>query len=110
MALDDRAAQRLQRVVQGDGGVSVAGGVDHQGAGGLARLLHPVDQLALVVGLAELDLESERLRAPLAAGADVLQRIGAIDMGLADAQEVEVGPAQHIDGFRHSARRDLAAL
>ena len=83
--------------------MSVAGWIDHQGAGAFARFLHPVDQLALLVRLAEHHLAAMSLRARLAEAADVVEGLMAVNLRFADAQEVEIGPAQHIDRFRHPA-------
>src|SRR5690606_21552615 len=66
-------------------------------------LLHPIDQLALVIGLAEDHGMTERAGATFATGADVLQRFFPVNLRLPDPQEVEVGPAKHIHLFRHSA-------
>src|SRR6202012_849232 len=44
-----------------------------------------------------------RLGARLDEGADVVQRGLAVDVRLADAQQVEVGTVEHIDRFRHAA-------
>ena len=51
--------QFYQRVAQRDGSMGKSAGVDHNGPPVVRRLVHPVDQLALVVGLAALHLQAE---------------------------------------------------
>ncbi len=60
--LDDRLIERLKRIIERDRGVAVGGGVDDDAAAASARFLDPVDQFALVVGLAEDGREAVRLR------------------------------------------------
>jgi len=81
----------------------IDGRVQHHGAGFQTGLLHPVDQLALVVGLAEDHALAMPRRAGLAERAHIVQTLAAVDFWLADTQKIEVGAAQHIDRFRHSA-------
>ena len=66
----------------------------------VAGLLDPVDQLALVVGLAEVDLEPERLAGLPAVLLDVVERLAAIDPGLALAEHIEVGTVEDEDRFQ----------
>ena len=71
----------------------------------VGRLVQPADQLALVVGLADLDVEAQ-LGAELAALLDQA-RVGggAVDVGLAGAEAAEVGAVEHQD--RGGSRGDL---
>ena len=58
------------------------------------RLVDELDELALVVGLMVLELETAARRL-LVGGGDVIGQPGvAVDLGLALAQEVEVRPRQ----------------
>ena len=102
MAFHDRDAQRLKGVEQGHRGVTVAGGVDDERRGLFAGFLDPVDQLALVIGLAEH--HGRAVGDPFAQGADVIQRLAAIDVRLAHPKQVEVGAVQDVEdgGFGHS--------
>ena len=69
------------------------------GGGGLARLVDPVDDLAFPVRLQEADvmrgggLAAQRLK--------IGQRLVAIDVGLALAQQVQVRTVKDIDELRH---------
>ena len=63
MDLDHRHRDRLDRVVERDRGVGEAAGVEDHRLGALGlRLVQPVDQMALMVGLAHVDLEPELAR------------------------------------------------
>ena len=65
------------------------------------RLVQPVDQMAFVVGLADLDLDPELPRPVLEPAGNLVERVGAVDFRLAGAEQVEVGAVQHIDdGWR----------
>src|SRR5215472_1839368 len=69
--LDDGYLHELQRIVDGDRGVREPRRVDHDAVGALPGLLDPVDDLALVVRLAEIDVEPELARALGACSLDV---------------------------------------
>ena len=61
MAFYDRNGAGLQGVEDGDRGVAIAGGIDDDGAGLLARFLDPVDQVAFAkVGMARRRHGAER--------------------------------------------------
>ena len=92
--LDDRAVERGERVVERPRVVGERAGVDDDGRAPAPRGVDRVDQLALVVGLEVLDGRG-RARPPPRGGRDVVvERGGAVDVGLALAQQVEVGPVQ----------------
>ena len=110
MAFNHGDRQGLQRVEKGDRGVAVAGGVDHQGAGRGSRLLHPVDQLTLVVGLPEHHLSPLGGRLRLAERLNVLESRMPIDVRLARSKQVEVGTVQDVDRFGHASRHAKSAV
>src|SRR5689334_7973128 len=58
MYLDHRQLRRLERVEDSDRSVCVGAGVEDNAVGILTSLLDPVDQLAFVVGLAEIDRQA----------------------------------------------------
>ncbi len=60
--------------------------------------MDPVDQLAFVVGLEVLEHHAERRRQFVEAGFDVGQGGAAVALGLAGAQEVQVGAVEDEDG------------
>ena len=62
MHLNQGFVEGAQRVEQGDRGVAVGARIDDDALGLPPRLLDPVDQLALLVGLPEIGLEAQRPR------------------------------------------------
>ncbi len=92
--------RRGQGVAQRDAGVRQAGRIDQDRVGGRPRLLDPVDQCALVVRLERLDLAAELLGELLERGVDLGERGVAVDLGLARAEQIEVGPVQDHDAQR----------
>src|SRR6056297_781541 len=96
MHLDNRPVKGAERVENGNGGMRVGCGVDHDSDGLLARFLYPVDKLALVVALAEVERVALWQRRA-AASLDIGKRVGAIDLWLALAEQVQVGSVQDED-------------
>ena len=62
-----------------------------------ARLLDPVDELALVIGLPELDLQVERCGAGQASLLDIGPGIMPINRRIPHPEQIEVGAVQNID-------------
>src|SRR5579875_233341 len=88
--LDDRQLGRKQGVENRDRGGGVAGGIDDDAVGVLARLLDPLDELAFLIRLPEIDRETEHRAALHARLLDIGERVAAIGFGLAHAEEVEI--------------------
>src|SRR3546814_1934306 len=61
------------------------------------RFVQPVDQHALVVRLAAVDAEAEAGRLFREARMNLVQRIVAVDLRLAGAEEIEVGAGEDED-------------
>src|SRR5206468_8141339 len=61
----------------------------------------PVDQHALVVRLADVERDLERLGALLERRADVGERLRTVKARLAAAEQVEVGPIEDENGVGH---------
>ena len=99
--LDHRQLAGQQGIHDGDRGVGVAGRIDDDGGVAGARLLDPGDQFALVVGLAEIDLDAERIAPRAGLRLDVGQGLGTVDLRLARAQHVQVRSVQDQDLRRH---------
>ena len=78
-----------------------AAGIDDDAGGRLARLVDPVDDLVLAVRLVESDLEAEFARHRPAVALDVGQRLVAVDVRLALAEQVEVRTVQDVDEAAH---------
>ena len=68
--------------------------------GAAAAFLHPGDQLALAVGLAEVDGQAELLGGLGAELLHVVERGAAVEMRLAQAEHVHVRAVQHGDQGR----------
>src|SRR5665213_729891 len=96
--LDDRQGGSAQRVENGNGGMCIAAGIDDDTVGRFARLLDPIDELPLVVRLAEVDGEAERGGALEAGFLDIGEGLVAIGLGLPHAEEIEIGPVENEDG------------
>src|SRR5262249_41602478 len=98
--LDNGQLDRGDRVANGDRGVGVGAGIDDD-AGGLVGggLVDQVDELALVVRLAEFELEPVARGGVAAELLHVLEGRTAVGLWLARAEEIEVGAVEDVDGF-----------
>ena len=67
MNLDRQRVGALDRVAQRDGGVGIGAGIDDDARAGKPGLLDEGDELALVIGLAEDQLDAGLARLGLAA-------------------------------------------
>jgi len=91
MDLNNRNGNRFDRIVQRDGGMRVRTRVEqnrlrtHR-----MRLVQPIDQMAFMVGLAEINVEPQGLRLIVQPPSNIVERIGAINLRLARAEQVEV--------------------
>ena len=92
MHLDDREIGRVQRVENRDRGMCQRAGVDDDALGCLTRLMNPIDKLAFVVGLTEIDRQIERRSARETTLLDIGQCIIAISCRLADSEQVQIRP------------------
>ena len=98
MDLDERPLDGEQRVAQRDARVGQAAGVDDRDVE--VAEVQPIDQRALVVRLEEGDREAELRGLRRDPGMDLVERLVAVDLGLAGADQVEVRALQHEHG-RH---------
>src|SRR3954454_19591418 len=101
--LHDRHVRARDRVPQRHRRVRVGAGVQHHaddvpGGVAAARLLHPVDELALVVALPGLHLQAVAVRLLPAEGLHVRQRRRPVDRRLPGAQQVQVRAVEHEHG------------
>ena len=101
MHLNHRQTHGTDRIVDGDGGVRVRARIDDDTAGRGHRLLDPVDQRALLVGLAEIDRQAEAFACHRAIALDIGQALGTIDARLARAEQVQVGTVEDEDRDSH---------
>lgn len=105
MHFDNRIADRLDRVEQSERCMGQRAGVeDHRMRTFRSRFVQPVDQMAFVVALANVDGEAERLRMVFNLAGDFVERFRTIDFGLAHSEQVEVGSVQYKDGL---GRQDI---
>jgi hypothetical protein len=86
-------------------------GVDDDADGLLTGLVDPVDDLVFAVRLVEADLEVELLAQRPAGILDIGQRLRAVDVRLALAEQVQVRAVEDIDeaGQGSSLARAIAA-
>src|SRR5690606_39067367 len=86
--LDDWPGKHLERIEQRNGAEGEARRIDEDARALVNRLMHPVDELVLGIGLVEADGRlTRRLAAP---GLDLGQRDRAVDFRLPRAEAVEV--------------------
>src|SRR5208282_5251213 len=67
----------------------------HHRQPGVGSLVHPADQLALVVGLPDVDAQAELAAGRAAQLGQFLERGRAVHLGLPDAEPTEVGAVEH---------------
>src|SRR5271154_4686695 len=94
MHLDDRPGERVKRVEDRDRGMGEGGGIDDDARHTLARAMNPVDDLVFAIALMELDRKPELSPDPSAVRLDVGQRLAAVNLWLALAEQVEIGTVQ----------------
>jgi hypothetical protein len=95
--LDDRSGEHLQRVEERERGEGEGGGVDEDAGAFVDRLVDEGDEFLFAVGLGEDDGALSR-----GLPADVLEigeGGGAVDLGFALAEAVEVGTVEDLDRF-----------
>src|SRR5438552_9440122 len=92
--LDDRQPGGEKGVEHRNRSVGQRARVENNSLGRFAGLLDPIDKLTFVIGLAEVDLEVECPGSRRAALLDVAERVMAIDRGVADPKQVQIGAVQ----------------
>ena len=88
--------------MQRDRGMRIGAGIQDQTARLAGGFLHPVDQLAFAIGLAELQRFFARFLAQ--ARFDVCERVMPVDFWLTCAQQVEIWSVKDINRLRHGSR------
>ena len=78
------------------------GGIDDDAGGALARAVNPVDDLVFAIALMELDRKPEFVADAAAVRLDVGKRLVAVDLGLALAEQIEIGAVQDHDDRIHA--------
>lgn len=90
---ESRARHELGRVAQSVGVVREGGGIEDDRSRCIHRFVQPVDELGLVIGLAQVDREGTGIR--LQSSSEVVERAAAVDVGFATAEATEVGTVEH---------------
>jgi hypothetical protein len=101
MQFDNGDRQRPDRVVHRDRRVAVCARIDRHPDSLVAGLLQPVDKVTFVIGLPELQLETEIARLLAAVGLDIGERLCTVDARFALAQRIEIGSVDHEDRICH---------
>lgn len=105
MHFDDRRVDRLDRVEQGQRRMGQRAGVQDHRMGGFRRsFVQPVNQMAFVIALANIDVQAQRLGMVLNLSGDLVECFRSVDFRFAHAEQVEIGPVQYKDGL---GRQDI---
>src|SRR5580700_6076797 len=107
VTLNQRQAGTLDGVVQSHRRMRERPGIEHRadrlpGFDRRSRFLDPVDQLALVIRLLEVDVKAQRGRRVGAQLLDISQRSRPVHLRLPGAQKIQIRPIQNEYG-RHEA-------
>ena len=78
------------------------GGIDDNAGCALAGGVNEVDDLVFAIALMKLDRKPEFLADAAAVRLDVGERLAAVDLRLALAEQVEIGTVQHDDDRVHA--------
>ncbi len=104
MHLDNRQADSLQCIQNCDRRVGICPSINDDAFGLPPGLLHPVDDFTLDIRLPEIDREPVPCRRVLGADTQVVERLAAIDFGLADAEHVEIRSVKNVNEGGHVRR------
>ena len=100
MHFQNRPVKGFQRVQQGHRSMAIGAGINNNRSCFSARLMHPFQQGAFMIGLAEIDFAISRSRRP-AFCLYICQRFRTVDLRLTLAQQVQIGAVQDEDKMRH---------
>jgi hypothetical protein len=91
MHLDHWHCDRFDRIVQRNRRVCVGPRIEQNRLRAhRMRLVQPINQMALMVGLAEINVETQGLRLIVQPTGDIVKRIGPVNLWLARAQKIEI--------------------
>lgn len=99
MNLNNLGIARPQRVMDSHGCMRIRAGIQDQDAGRFRRLLYPIDEFALAIRLPERNLCLWRSSHHTLM--NIIQRLMAINLWLARAEQVEVWAVEDINLLRH---------
>ena len=100
--LDDRPVEAVQRIEDGDRRMGERRWVYDNPRGALAGPVNPVDDLVFAIALMKLDREAECFAYGPAFCLDVGERLAAIKLRLALAEQIEIGAVQDHDDRTHA--------
>src|SRR6266404_9066511 len=107
---DDRRFEGIQRVEDRNRRMRECGRIDHDATCNFPCLVNPVDDLVFTVRLVKAKVKS-KLSGDLAAiGLDSGKSFVTVDVGLAFAEQIQVGTVQHVDDTVHVGLRDQSCL
>ena len=75
----------------------------HRLGAGEMCLVQPIDEMTLVIGLADVQFKTKLRRLALEHGGDVVERIVAVDRRLPEPEQVEIGSIEDKDFVWHVA-------
>ncbi len=104
VGLDDRELRGGHGISQRNGVVGEGPWIENHGVGPGASVMERIDQSALVVRLHVADLGVALAGNGGEVGDDVVECVGAVDLGLACAQKIQVRTVQHEDLVRHGVQ------
>jgi hypothetical protein len=82
------------------------GRIDHDAACSFSSLVNPVDNLVFTVGLVKAKLESVLFGNPTTISLDIGKSFVTVDVGLAFAEQIQVGTVQYVNDAAHSGLPD----
>ena len=92
----------VERVEDGDRSVGESGGIDDDAGRALAGAMNEVDDLVFAIALLELDRKPEFLADAAAIRLDIGERLAAVDLRLALAEQIEIGAVEDNDDRVHA--------
>ncbi len=106
MHFNNRSADRLDRIEQAERCMSQCSGVENYRVRIIrSRFVQPVDQMAFMVALANVDVETQRMGMVFNLSGDLVECRRTVYFRFAHAEQVEIGSVQYKDGL---GRQDIA--
>jgi len=106
---DNRKFGGLERIEQRHRREGVSGGIDDDPDCMLAGLVHPIDQLAFVIGLPKDQVQTKTRTHPVTTLLYAGGRLVAVEVRFALPQQVQVGPVQDLDALQVFSDRSRAS-
>jgi hypothetical protein len=97
MDFDDRPLKGVQRIEDGDRRMGEGGGIDDNAGCALAGGVNPLDDLVFAIALMKLNRKPEAAANAAAVRLHIGQRLAAVDLRLALAEQIEIGTVQDND-------------